>query len=168
MEKIRFASRLEISAGSDSPWELAIHETSWFETRLQLQNFPGFSPEIPFLDLLKNFPGSDAIHSRVSPSITGFIRSLSGKFPDLSDAFGEKLTLEQFRFLILDSDFSQKEKHRVELTFYSPQLLLLRESVSGFLVADLSEEDRYLAGEEIPTRLIPMQPGLSVSHYQKS
>ncbi|NMH28427.1 hypothetical protein [Flavobacterium silvaticum] len=166
MELIRFCHKRHISANDPNSWNQAAHQSSWFEYKLQVQNYPEFNPKMSFSEFLKSVPKADEIHARVSPSIRGLIGSFGGNLPGFQDANQDAIGLQQFKFTILDSDFEDASKHRIEVSLYSAQWLKIFVSPAGFLVCDPELIENLKRKEEVPTRLIPIQHGLGISHLQ--
>ncbi|RZJ67957.1 MAG: hypothetical protein EOO50_03790 [Flavobacterium sp.] len=164
---VRFSYKRVIDSDSTSAWDKAVFEASWFEYRLQVQNYPDFSAFANFADFLKNAPDAEKIHSRISPSVYPLLSQLGGKIPVIVDANDEKLDLNQFALKILDSDFEEKSKHRVALEFISKPMILTSEIAQNFIVSNIENRDAFQKGAEIQTLLIPMQHGLNVYSIQK-
>lgn len=164
---IRFSYKRFIDKDAISAWDKAVFEASWFEFRLQIQNFPDFRKYATFADFLKGEPTGESIHSRISPSVYPLLAQLGGKIPVLEDAHRQKLDLSQFALTILDSDFEEKEKHAISLEFVSRPMILTSEICQSYIVAELSALEAFQRREEVQTLSIPAQQGLNVYSLQK-
>ncbi len=165
---VRFSLRRTIDKDSQSSWDKTLFEATWFEYKLQIQNFENFARYQSFTDFLEKEPNADTIHSRVSPAVYPAIQSLGGKLPMVFDANGDSLALNQFYFEIRDSDFLDQSKHRIFVDLISKQFYLISISPLGFLVCDASDAEDFANGEEVRTLLIPTQHSLNVYSYKKS
>lgn len=166
VEQIRFCHRQQISFADTDPWSVLAHEQSWFETRLQMQRYEEFRPQMSFSDFLK-LPDADQIHSRVSPSVRNLLTHFNGRMPGLTDVWGDSFELQQFRFEILDTDFENRSKHRFNLWFYTAAWLQISDSSAGILVADPALAESFASNQEIPTRLVKLPDHVAISHIQK-
>ncbi|RZJ71925.1 hypothetical protein [Flavobacterium sp.] len=165
---VRFSLRRIIDKDSQSTWDKALFDATWFEYKLQIQNFGNFARYESFADFLKNEPNAETIHSRVSPAVYPSIQILDGKLPVVYDANGESLALNQFYFEIQNSDFLDQSKHKISVDLISKQFFLISSSANGFLVCDASDADDFQNGQELRTLLIANQHLLNIYSFKKS
>lgn len=165
---IRFSYKRFIDKKAAIDWDKSVFENSYFEFRLQIQNYPNFEKYLSFSEFLKKVPDADKIHHRISPAIYENLNRLHGRIPQITDTFGQLcLEFSKFKFEIIDSDFDHKDEHRVSIEFITEPLLCLGKLGNDFLTAAFEDIENYKNFGEITTLLIPSQPFLNVYSFQK-
>jgi hypothetical protein len=164
---VRFSHRRVIDFGSQSVWDKALFDATWFEYKLQVQNFVDFARYKDFADFLNNEPNAETIHSRVSPAVYPSLQQLEGKIPVLTDANSEAIELNQFNFEIRDTDFLQQSKHKISIDLISRPMALLANLSAGFLTCSVDDAEAFSNGDEVRTLLIPNQTGLNIHSLKK-
>lgn len=165
---VRFSYARFIDVKTTFAWDKAVFENSYFEYRIQAQNYPAFDKTKPFADFLKEVPDAVRIHHRVSTAVYENLNQLHGIIPQITDVNGELcLEFKQFKFEILDADFEHKNKYRVMVEFITEPMLCVGLMGDNFLIAAIENREKFRNNEEVTTRLLPFQKALNVYSYQK-
>ena len=158
--QIRLAYRHFIDAGSATPFEQAIFQTTWSEFLIQQQSFSKGQELFTWESIRNTFPKSNpTLPFKVGFSIAGVLSSLNNKIPGLMDTLGlSPIPFLQHRFELIASDVKDRSAHKVSL-------LYLTDSINLYAIIG----DQLLLGLEPPqTFLLNMQPGLSIISYIES
>ena len=162
--KIRFSVRIEITSESKHLWDRYVFEASYFEYRIQHQVFQDQNnPVNSFWELLEKNPNAKTIPLMLSAAVENYVLQLGGKLKSITDVLGTTFfPFETFRIDLVSSSFTDASKHKIGLTFESPELFLLK-----------MIDDKYLLTSEIEkknswkTFMLPFQPQLSISYYEE-
>ncbi|MCK7556062.1 hypothetical protein MKQ70_13950 [Chitinophaga sedimenti] len=163
---ITLSYRKIIDAQSDKPWEKMVFEDSFTEFRMQAQSFDPLKQHRTFAELVQQVHGAAALHFLVSASVTGYLRQLGGRVPDVTDNLGKLfLRFENFRFEIIQSDRATIQQHRVAINFYSRPLYWL-DTIHDYLL--LSDPESAPTGDDsVPAILYRLSPFVSIHAIKK-
>jgi hypothetical protein len=166
MEKeiIKFCYRKMIDSQSTKPWEKLVFEDSYAEFRLQMQNFNEHAQYLSYGELVHYVPDAAQLSWWVAPAITGYIQQLNQVMPDILNNLGRRFLLfEHFQFEIINSHFSQKERHQVAVNFYSVPLVW-HQTIGNYMLLSFANDE---TSGEVNTQLLQLQPYLSICSLQK-
>jgi hypothetical protein len=163
---ITLSYRKIIDAQCNKPWEKMVFEDSFTEFRMQAQSFDQLKQYRTFAELVQQVPGADALHFLVSASVTGYLRQLGGRVPDVTDNLGKLfLRFDNFRFEIIQSDRATIQQHRVAINFYSQPLHWL-DTIHDYLL--LSDPQSTSAEDgSVPTILYRLSPFVSIHSFKQ-
>lgn len=115
-----------IDPAATEPWDKLVWESTWSEYQLQVQNYDKEKRFPLFSELLHQVPAAGKLHFLVSASVTGYLRQLNGKVPDILNSLGlHFLRFNQYQFEIIESGIRDKQQHRVAIRFVSDPLYWL-------------------------------------------
>ena len=157
---IRLCYRKIIDASSQKQWDKLLFESTYSEFLLQVQNFNQEKKYTLFSEINYHLKGAEKLEFLVSAAISGYLKQLDGKIPDITNALGLTcLSFSRYRFEIIESSIRSRSEHRVAVRFYS-EPMIWHDTVQQFLlvspVGELKTEDGYLV------ETIPMHPFLSI------
>ena len=113
-----------------------------------------------FASLLNDVPAAEKLHFLSSTAAVGYLRQLNGFIPDVYNNRGNRfLTFNDFKFEIIDSDFTDKTKHRVAISFFSDGFVW-HETVADYML--LSSVDAGQTKDGVFTHMLRMQPYLDI------
>jgi len=162
MEKglIRLLYRKIIDAGSQDPWEQLVFEETYKEFLMQAQRFNPERKYHTFAGLINNVPGANQLSFLISPAVTGYLKQLNGKMPNIVNVTGRHfMPFKSYRFEMINSDIRDKTRHQVGINFISEPLTWYDTIGDKLLV---SAESRMNEQNEILTEMFVMQPFLSI------
>lgn len=100
-----------------------VWESSWSEYQLQVQYYDREKKNPLFSELLRQVPAAEKLHFLVSASVTGYLRQLDGKVPDILNSLGRHfLPFNQYRFELIESHRREQASHRIAIQFFSEPL----------------------------------------------
>lgn len=155
---ITLCYRKVIDAGSDRPWEKMVFLDSYTEFKMQAQYFDQDNRYKTFAELMHNVPAADKLHFLVSAAVTGYVRQLNDRIPDLLNVLGRRfLRFENFQFEIINSDRNDMSRHQVALNFYSLPLMW-HDTIADHLLLSVVEDQ----ADEVMTHLFKLQPFVNI------
>ena len=163
MEKkmIRLCYRKIIDASSQKLWDKLVFEASYSELLMQFQLFNQEQKHKDFSMLIQHVPSAEQLHFLVSTAITGYIKQLNEKIPDVTNNLGKTfLSFKQYRFEITNSNIKDKSKHQVAVNFYSVPFIWYTTVGNQLIVSDLQQTESMDA--EVLTEQFSLQPFLSI------
>lgn len=156
---IRLLYRKVIDANAQKAWEQHVFNDSYAEFLLQAQFYNQEKKYNTFAELLTHVPDAEKLHFLVSPAITGYLKQLNGKVPDILNNIGKQfLPFKNFRFEIINSDIRNKARHQVAVNFLSEPLTWHDTIGNQLLVAVNDDRD----DGAVLTEMFAMQPYLSI------
>jgi len=156
---IRLCYRKIIDNSSTSTWEKYVFDDSYTEFMMQFQFYNQKKEYTTFSQVITKVPGSEKLHFLVSTAIVGYIKQLNGIVPDVLNNSGKHfLPFKNFRFEIINSDVTDRSRHKVAVNFFSDPLIWHDTIGSQLLVSTGDKKDE----EEILTEMFSIQPLLSI------
>jgi hypothetical protein len=157
---IRLCYRKIIDASSQNTWDKYVFESTYNEFLLQSQFYDREKKYVSFGDLLLNVKGASKLHFLVSAALTGYLKKLEDKIPDVLNNLGKHfLVFKNYQFEIINSDIKYKSRHQVAVNFYS-EPLIWHDKIDNYLLVSSASEEKNNDG--ILTDLIQLQPFLSI------
>jgi hypothetical protein len=158
---IRLCYRKIIDAAAQKAWDKYVFDDSYSEFLLQAQYFNQEKKYTTFGELANNVPGAEKLHLLVSASITGYLKQLNGKVPDVINSTGKIfLPFKNFMFEIINSDIRNKAKHQVAINFFSEPLTWHSTIGNQLLVSVYGAAEN--SNGEILTDMFALQPFVSI------
>ncbi|MDQ1094871.1 MULTISPECIES: hypothetical protein [Chryseobacterium] len=159
--KIKLAFRIVIDRNSTLAWDRYIFEDTYFEYKIQHQVFD--DPENPvknYWELLAKNPNSEKIPFLLSTAVVNYVSQLNGEIKSLPDVLGSTFfPIEHFRLDLISSNVEDPSKHKLGLTFYTPELLLIDIIDNKYLLS------RNLSGETFETYMFGFHPQVAIAYY---
>lgn len=125
--KIKLAFRIVIDRNSDMVWDRYVFEDTYFEYKIQHQVFD--DPENPvknYWELLAKNPHAEKIPFLLSSAVSNYVAQLKGEIRSLPDVLGTTFfPVDTFTLDLISSNVDDSSKHKIGLTFYTPELLLV-------------------------------------------
>ncbi len=120
---------------------MLVWESTWSEYQLQVQNYDKDKRFTLFSELLHQVPAAEKLHFLVSASVTGYLRQLNGKVPDILNNLGiHFLPFRQYQFEIIESGYIEDLYPRSNIStsdfIRSVEFDRLLSKVNGFLDAE--------------------------------
>ena len=157
---IQLTYRKIIDAAAPGPWDKLVWESTWSEYQLQVQNYDKEKQFPLFSELLQQVPAAVKLHFLVSASVTGYLRQLNGKVPDILNSLGLRfLPFNQYQFELIESDIRDKKQHRVAVRFVSDPLYWIDTVGNRLLLANAAPQEN--AGWM--TEMLELSPFVSIS-----
>lgn len=160
--KIKLAFRIVIDQNSTLAWDKYIFEDTYFEYKIQHQVFDDKeNPVKNYWELLTKNPHAERIPFLLSASVTNYISQLNGEIKSLPDVLGNTFfPIESFKLDLISSNVEDSSKHKIGITFYTPELLLI----------DIID-DKYLLSKNLNTEngfetfMFAFHPQVAISYY---
>lgn len=156
---IRLAYRKIIDAEAQNVWEKYVFDATYQEFLIQAQNYNQEKKYSTFAEMLHHVPNADKLHFLVSASAINYLKQLNGKVPDILNNLGKLfLPFTKYKFEIIDSDISDRSKHRVVIEFISEPLTWI-DTIDNLLLVNINDtkgEDGQL------TDMVTLRPYLSI------
>ncbi|UKJ06506.1 hypothetical protein [Solitalea lacus] len=149
---------------SSTVFEQNVFQDSYNELLMQAQAFDVENRYTNWQQLAKAIPkAAQTLPYKAGFAIGLYIHKLNRIVPNFTDNIGNPLLFNEHKFEIIQSDFKDKSKHVVALTYITDTLILI-DSFGEYLILAYKEQstDNTLKS----TFTIKMQPGISVVSYQ--
>lgn len=139
-------------------WEKLVFEDSYAEFKMQFQNYNQQKKYTSFAEMIHEVPDAVKLHFLVSASVTGYVKQLNERIPDIRNVLGKHfLTFRNFHFEIINSDITNIAKHQVAINFYSEPLEWY-DTIDNHLLVSIKNQQ----GEQAYTHLFQLQPFLNI------
>lgn len=161
--KIKLAFRIVIDQSSEMIWDKYIFEDTYFEYKIQHQVFDEReNPVKNYWELLAKNHNADKIPFLLSSAVTNYVSQLNGEIRSLPDVLGNTyFPVENFKLDVISSNTEDPSKHKIGLTFYTPELLLIDIIDNKYLLSkDTEREDVF------ETFMFAFHPQVSISYYK--
>ncbi|WP_250255719.1 hypothetical protein [Chryseobacterium sp. Marseille-Q3244] len=164
MKKIKLAFRIIIDQSSEMTWDRYVFEDTYFEYKIQHQAYD--HPENPvknYWELLQKNPAAKQIPFLLSGAASNYVSQLGGIIKSLPDVLGNTFfPFETFKLDLVSSHTEDASKHKIGLTFISPELFLIDIIDQKYLLSKETEKEN---GFEI--FMFPFHPQVSIVYYEK-
>lgn len=162
-KKIRFAYRIVIDSNSSLTWEKYVFEDTYREYLMQSQLFNNKeNPVTTFRELLIENEKAEQLHFLVGMATNGYVQQLKGNLYSVADVLGNNyFPINGFKLDIVNSDTTDKTKHKVGITFFSKEMLLLDIINNYYLVTTEIEKQNNFS-----TIMFPVQSRLSICYLE--
>lgn len=160
--KIRLAFRIVIDHNSEMIWDRYIFEDTYFEYKIQHQVFDDQHDQVKnYWELLAKNQNADKIPFLLSSAVTNYITQLNGEIKSLPDVLGNTFfPFENFKLDLISSNTEDPSKHKIGLTFYTPQLVLIDIIDNKYLLSkDIESENTF------ETFMFAFHTQVAISHY---
>lgn len=159
---ITLCYRKIIRPGTSLLWDKMVHEDSYMEFKMQAQNFSAGKPYTSYAELLRYVPNAQKLAAMVTPSVNGYVQQLDGIIPEVLNTLGRRfLKIHSFRFEIINSDISDRDKHVVAINFFS-EPLLWHDTIDNYLLVSPYTIGKTDESAEVLTDLFQLQPYLNI------
>lgn len=161
--KIKLAFRVIIDQNSTIMWDKYIFEDTYFEYKIQHQVFDEQeNPVKNYWELLAKNSHAERIPFLLSSAVTNYVSQLNGIIKSLPDVLGNTFfPIESFRLDLISSNTEDSSKHKIGLTFYTPELLLIDIIDNKYLLSRNTESEN---GFE--TFMFAFHPQVGISYYK--
>lgn len=157
---IRICYKKVIDVNAQPGWEKLLWENTWQELFMQQQFYNSEKKHQTFASLINDVPAAEKLHFLASTAAVGYLRQLNGFIPDVYNNRGHRfLTFSDFKFEIIDSDFTDKTKHRVAISFFSDGFVW-HETVADYMLLSAVAAEQTKDG--VFTHMLRMQPYLDI------
>jgi hypothetical protein len=163
---IQIVFRQVIDSSSTGEFEKNVFDDSFSEFQLQAQAYNPENKSRTFSELVEGNPKANSLHYKVGFSVGLFVKELKNVTPGLQDSIGRPVPFASHRFELVESDLTQKSRHKVAIT-YETSTLTLFATVGDYLV--LATGDRLKDSDELPvdTFVLKIQPTISIASWQR-
>lgn len=161
--KIKLAYRIVIGQNSEMIWDKYIFEDTYFEYKIQHQVFDDKeNPVKNYWELLAENPNAAQIPFLLSSAVNNYVVQLNGEIKSLPDVLGNTFfPIENFKLDLISSNTVDPSKHKIGLTFYTPELLLIDIIDNRYLLSKDTENESSFG-----TFMFAFHPEVSISHYK--
>lgn len=163
MKKIKLAFRIVIDQNSKMVWDKYVFDDTYFEYKIQHQVFDDKDNSVKnYWELLAKNPNAERIPYILSSAVTNYVQQLGGVIRSLPDVLGTTFfPFENFKLDLISSNIQDPGKHKIGLTFYTPELLLLDIIDNKYLLS--KSIDKNNAWE---TFMLPFHPQVSIAYWE--
>lgn len=160
--KIKLAFRIVIDQNSTMPWDKYVFEDTYFEYKIQHQVFDDKEDSVKnYWELLAKNSHAERIPFLLSSSVVNYISQLNGEIKSLPDVLGNTFfPVESFKLDLISSNTEDSSKHKIGLTFYTPELALIDIIDNKYLLSKNSKPEN---GFE--TFMFSFHPQVSIAYY---
>jgi hypothetical protein len=164
---VRFCFRKEIDAAAVAGWERNLFDDTYREFFMQAQQFDQQKRFTTFREMFLNVPDVDQMVYLVSTAAVNYIRQLNGIIPGFFNVFGKPvMPFKNFRFDIIESSITHKEKHKVAISFYS-EPVLWHESFNDAMIVSIHRPDSEMSTTEFTeTETLPIPGHVSIAFFR--
>ncbi|PQA92605.1 hypothetical protein B0A69_14140 [Chryseobacterium shigense] len=161
--KIKFAFRIVIDQNSAMPWDQYVFEDTYFEYKIQHQVFDDKeNPVKNYWELLAGNAHAERIPFLLSSSAANYVSQLNGVIKSLPDVLGNTFfAFENFKLDLISSHLEDPSKHRIGLTFYTPDLFLI-DIIDGRYLLSRGASD----GIGFETFMFAFHPQVAIAYYE--
>lgn len=161
--KIKLAFRIVIDRTSEVVWDRYVFEDTYFEYKIQHQVFD--DPENPvknYWELLANNPHAGKIPFLLSSAVSNYVSQLKGEIRSLPDVLGNTFfPVESFTLDLISSNVEDPLKHKIGLTFHTPDLLLIDIIDNKYLLTK-----NFNGNRGFETFMFAFHPKVSIAYYE--
>lgn len=160
--RIRLAFRQVIDAGSArTAFEKAVFSDTYHEFRVQIQTYNPDNAFTTWEQVRGAVPqASPTLPIRVGFSIGLYVGGLNNQVPGLADALDQPILFSDHQFELLESDLTDRSRHRVAITYLTDTLTWL-DTIGRTLLLTAGDP----ATGPVNTFMVAVQPGLSIVSY---
>lgn len=160
--KIKLAFRIVIDQNSTMPWDKFVFEDTYFEYKIQHQIFDDKeTPVKNYWELLAKNQNAEKVSFLLSSAVANYVSQLNGEIKSLPDVLGNTFfPVDTFKLDLISSNIEDSAKHKIGLTFYTPELLLIDIIDNKYLLSKNIESEN---GFE--TFMFAFHPQVAISHY---
>ncbi len=162
--RIRLAFRIVIDQNSQHVWDKYVFEDTFFEYKIQHQVFNSKeNPVKNYWELLIQNPHSKNIPFLLSAACENYIRQLNGEIKSLPDVLGNTFfKFESYMLDVVSSNIEDSSKHKIGITFFSPEILLIDIVGNQYLLSEETEKKN-----SFQTFMMPFHPQVSIIFYEE-
>jgi hypothetical protein len=161
---IRLAYKQIIDSSSAGTFEKEVFNDSYAEFLLQMQAYNQEGSCTTFQEVVAANPKASSLHYKTGFAIGLYVKGLHHQIPNLQDSLEQiSIPFSTHQFAIIDSDITNKTKHKVSVTYTTDTLLLL-DCVGDHLLLSFAGPSK--ANEELETFLLKLAPNLSINSYR--
>lgn len=161
--KIKLAFRIVIDQNSTMAWDKYIFEDTYFEYKVQHQVFDDKENSVKnYWELLAKNPHAERIPFLLSSAVVNYVSQLNGEIKSLPDVLGNTFfPIETFKLGLISSNVEDSSKHKIGLTFYTPELLLIDSIDNKYLLSkNIQSEEGY------ETFMFAFHPQVAIGYYK--
>ena len=164
MKKIKLAFRIVIDQKSEMIWDRYIFDDTYFEYKIQHQVFDDKENSVKnYWELLQKNPNAERIPFLLSGAANNYVAQLGGVIRSLPDVLGTTFfPFDNFKLDLVSSNLDDASKHKIGLTFYTPELLLIDIIDNKYLLSkDIDKQNGF------ETFMLPFHPQIAISWIEK-
>lgn len=161
--KIKLAFRIVIDRNSEMIWDKYIFEDTYFEYKIQHQVFDDKeNPVKNYWELLAKNPHAERIPFLLSSAVVNYVSQLNGEIKSLPDVLGNTFfPIENFKLDLISSNLDDSSKHKIGITFYTPELALIDIIDNKYLLSkNISNEKGF------ETFMFAFHPQVAIAYYE--
>ncbi|MCG2614138.1 hypothetical protein LZZ85_07590 [Terrimonas sp. NA20] len=164
---VKLAFRHEIGPAFSGSFEKDVFLDSYNEFRLQAQAYNREGVHTTLEELIASNPKANSLHYKVGFAVGLYISALKNQIPGIKDLIpgSSHPSFESHEFEIIHSNLSDRNAHRVAVTFYTGILTLL-ETVGDQVLLANGDLSQLPAGEWMSTFMIRPSTLVTVHQYQ--
>ncbi len=161
--KIRLALRVVIGQSSASVWEKYVFEDTYREYIMQQQRFNDKEkPVNTYRELLSVNENAKQLDFLTGMAIESYVTQLKGNYYNVTDVLGNTFfSFEGYKLDIINTDITDMSRHKVGVTFFSPELTYLGIINNCYLVSKDADDT-----EVYNTVMYPVQANLAICSYR--
>ncbi len=162
--KIKLAFRIVIDEKSEMIWDKYVFEDTYLEYKIQHQVYNSKdNPVNNYWELLAQNKNAEKIPFILSSAVNNYVAQLNGEIKSLPDVLGNTFfRIGEFKVDLISSNVEDSSKHKLGITFFTPELLLLDIIDNKYLLSKQTEKEN--AWE---TFMFAFHPQVSIAFYEK-
>ena len=147
---------------SVTSFERDVFNDSYDELLMQIQSFNANNQFNNWNDLISAVPkAAQNVPYKTAFAIGLYVKNLNGIIPGLVDQLGFPVSFKTYQLQIIESDFSQRNKHKIAL-HYTTDTFVLIDTIGDYLLLSTETE---ITDNTISTFMLKLQPNLSITSY---
>lgn len=162
--KIKLAFRIVIDEKSEMIWDKYVFEDTYLEYKIQHQVYNSKdNPVNNYWELLAQNKNAEKISFILSSAVNNYVAQLNGEIKSLPDVLGNTFfPIGEFKVDLISSNVEDSSKHKLGITFFTPELLLLDIIDNKYLLSKQTGKEN--AWE---TFMLAFHPQVSIAFYEK-
>lgn len=162
MTKIKIAYRQVIDSNYKNDFEKKLFNDSFNEFYMQSQAYNAGGKLKTFQEFIEHNPKANSLHYKVGFSVGRYMSDLRNVIPGLQDSIGRAIAFENYEFQLLWSDISNKNVHKIAITYTSDWFDLLTIAGTYLIIGKSTPDDG-----SISTLTIPLRENLSIVEWNR-
>ena len=166
---VKLCYRKVIEASSFLAWDKQVFDDTYKEFYIQAQQFDQQGKYDTFLEITRNIPKAEEMHYLVSTAAVGYIHQLNKLFPDILNTQGKRcIPFRRFTFEIIQSSISNKNVHKVAISFFSDPLIWIDNlNAAQIVVSSEDQLGKLRSGDEAETNTLNLSPDVGIISFKK-
>jgi hypothetical protein len=165
MTTVQLSYRQVIDAAAANFFEQQVIHLSYEEYKMKSQAYNTEGKYNTFSQLKAADGRANSLHYKAGFAIGGLIEGLNKQIPILQDTQDKTIAFDTFQFEIIESDISNKAAHKIAITYFTNEFILI-DNFGGVLLLSRKYKAHGVDEEQEELFMLALQQGLSISNYK--